>query len=102
MTVNPLHDPEREHLAATGTVLKRVDACANHTKNGADTDCPNDARDGPGYCSDECAADAFSRTEQHFAGGSIARVVKPFEWEREPIGGTRHPRENSRDGSGFE
>ena len=102
MTANPLHDPEREYRAATGKVLKRVDRCANHKRNGADADCPNDAREGHSFCCDECASDSFSRSERRHIGGRIVRVVEPFVWERPPIGGTRFPQENSRRGDGYE
>ncbi len=98
MTDNPLHDPEREHLARTGEMLRRVDRCANRKRNGADSDCPNNARPGRAFCSDACADDSWLRSERRRVGGGLCANS---ELDEEQVGGTRHPRENSRDGSGY-
>ena len=104
MADNPLHDPEREHLARTGEVLKRVDRCANRKRRGAAVDCPNDASPGWGspsggsYCSGECAAESELRSAQRHVGGGLCTNS---ELDEEQVGGTRFPQENSRDGSGY-
>ncbi len=92
MTDNPFHDPEREHLARTGEVLRRVDACA------ADSDCPNDARPGRAFCSDACADDSWLRSERRWVGGGLCANS---ELDEEQVGGTRFPQENSRRGDGY-
>ena len=97
MADNPLHDPEREHLARTGEVLKRVDRCANRERRGAAADCPNDARSNSMFCSVACLDDAFARTLRNLGGGLCANA----ELDEEQVGATRFPRENSRDGSGY-
>ena len=101
MTDNPLHDPEREHLARTGEVLRRVDRCANRKRRGAAADCPNDALPGQPYCSVDCLCEGRARSFVKNIGGSIAREVERPKWERDPIGGTRFPQENSRRGDGY-
>ena len=98
MTVNPLHDPEREHLARTGEILRRVDRCANRERRGAAADCPNDALPGQTYCSVACLCEGSARSFVKNIGGSLCANS---ELDEEQVGGTRHPRENSRDGSGY-
>ena len=98
MTDNPLHDPEREHLARTGKVLKLVKACANRKRRGATIDCPNDAREGLAYCSDACAANAGARSDLRRLGGGLCANS---ELDEEQVGATRFAQENSRDGSGY-
>ena len=90
MADDPLHDPEREHLARTGEVLRRVDRCPN-------TDCQNDARPWSSYCSDVCVGEAWARTLRRWVGGSLC---VNSELDEEQVGATRFPQENSRDGSG--
>lgn len=98
MTDNPLHDPEREHLARTGEVLRRVDRCANRKRDGVASGCPNDARPGRAFCSDECALAMWSRSEHRFVGGGLCANS---ELDEEQVGATRFAQENSRDGSGY-
>ena len=97
MTDNPLHDPEREHLARTGEVLRRVDRCANRKRCGGAADCPNDALPWSSYCSNACGAEAWVRTLRRWVGGSLCANS---ELDEEQVGATRFPQENSRDGSG--
>ena len=108
--------PEPEPVCEHGDVIgdppeipldaRRVDRCANHKRRGATDDCPNNAAAGSAYCSEPCVAEARARNAEHFVGGSIARHLLDVEasrppGERDPILGTRFPRENSRDRSGL-
>ena len=98
MADNPLHDPEREHLARTGEVLLRVDRCANRKQRGAAEDCPNDALPYSTFCSLACADEAWGNDKRRFLGGSLCANS---ELDEEQVGATRFPQENSRDGSGY-
>ncbi len=85
---------------------RRVDRCANRKSRGAVDDCPNDAPRGHSYCSESCVAEAVVRMERQFIGGSLERHWYDIEfnqkpWDRDPISGTRFPRENSPDGPGY-
>ncbi len=85
---------------------RRVDRCANRQRSGAVDGCPNNALRGRAYCSDWCAAEVRAQMDQQFIGGSLERHGLDIEfnqkpWDRDPISGTRFPRENSRDGTGY-
>ena len=85
---------------------RRVDRCANRQRRGLIGDCPDIALPGRAYCSDYCAAEERARMDRRCIGGSLERHGLDIEsnrkpWDRDPILGTRFPRENSRDGSGY-
>ena len=85
---------------------RRVDRCANRQRRGLAGGCPNNALPGRAYCSDYCAAEVRARMDRQFIGGSLERHGLDVEfnqkpWHRGPILGTRFPRENSPDGTGY-
>lgn len=93
-----LRDPEREHLATTGKVLKRTDRCANRPE------CREWAPMGAVYCSEPCRLAAAKRNQAKAVGGSLVRGMEEADARGgpEPVLGTRHPRENSRNRSGYD
>ena len=83
-------------------VPKRRDRCANR-----EAGCQNYAREPSHYCGDKCLDTAAKGIERKILSGGMGSYFDETDrredtsTNREPITGTRRPRELSRDGSGY-